>query len=99
MARKMREHNEYFRSTTAKRCICGAEKRRTVRGKEVGTIDAVWSWGEYHIGKWHTVKWFCRECFEERVKGLLCSHTETCGCTVNLNGYRGEELPAWLKME
>jgi hypothetical protein len=86
MARKQ-EHNEYFRSTTAKRCPCG-NKGLTV-----------WSWGEYHIGKWNTVKWFCERCFEERVKGLLCGHTETCGCTVNIIGYHGEELPQWLTME
>jgi hypothetical protein len=68
-------------------CECGAKKAE------------VWSWGEYVVGKWRTVDWFCEACFADRVKGRLLAHAAPCGCSFVLEGYRGTTLPAWLTLE
>lgn len=87
---KLRQHNQYFRTVTARTCNCGAQY------KEGGHV---WSWGEYVRAKWYTVKWFCEKCFHYEVKDLLTGHTDTCGCKVNLVGYQGQQLPEWLTLE
>ena len=93
MTSKVREHNEYFRTVSlSKRKSCPYCYAKLAEG------ESVWSWGEYHAGKWRTVKYFCQVCFERNVKGLLLSHTDTCRCVVNLVGYGSEKLPTWLHL-
>lgn len=84
MAKKPQVHREWFRSVALKKCECG---ERHVQ---------VWTWGQYVIGKWRNVMHFCEKCFDDRVKRPLNEHTGECGCTVEMVGYHGEKLPAWL---
>jgi hypothetical protein len=92
-------HNEYFRTVNAVRCDCGRLIKKVRHGKETGTIDQVWSWGEYVNARWHTVIWFCELCWEHRAKRRLLAHSDTCGCDFRLNGYGGEKLPEWLTID
>lgn len=64
-------------------------------GAKLGDGEFIWSWGEYHCGKWRTVRHFCRLCFQEEVRDVLLSHVAKCGCKVELIGKDGE-LPEWL---
>jgi hypothetical protein len=82
---KPRNHNEYFRPITKKRCDCGERTQ-------------VWSWGEYIHGKWHTVKHFCEHCYNREVRERLVEHSDDCGCTISLVGYHCQ-LPEWLSLE
>lgn len=83
-------------------CIVGIESSRkscpTCKAK-LEPNEFVWSWGEYVVGKWRTVKHFCKTCFPSEVQESLSSHTDDCGCQINLVGYSGTELPKWLTLE
>lgn len=79
-------HNEWFRPVSKTTCDCGQRKTQ------------VWSWGEYVVGKWRTVKWFCESCFPDRVRDPLKSHSGPCGCTITLVAYHCT-LPEWLTLE
>ena len=87
---KLRSHNEYFRTVAPNRKSCKTCKHHFVDSQEQ------WSWGNYIVGKWYTVAWFCEACFPTVVYGQLYDHTASCGCTVNLIAYSGGELPDWL---
>lgn len=82
---KIRQHNEYFRPLVKTTCECGKKKTK------------VWSWGEYHNVRWYTVKHFCKDCYNERVKADLLGHAGPCGCKINLVGYQ-TKLPRWLNL-
>lgn len=86
MATKPRIHSEYFRSLVKTTCECGAKK------------TLVYAWGEYHRARWNTILHFCQECFQERVQGRLTSHAGDCGCSFQLQAYRGAKLPEWIKV-
>lgn len=88
---RVREHNEYFRSVSMNNRKSCPNCRAKLEGEKI------WSWGEYVYGRWNTVKYFCKECFSKEVSGPLGSHTDSCGCSVNLIGYNGETLPEWLR--
>lgn len=92
MARpKVRSHNEWFRPVS-----CGNRKScPRCSAKLLG--ESIWSWGEYAIGKWRTVKHFCQRCFAEAVLKPLLGHAGDCGCTIELVGYHCS-LPAWLSL-
>ena len=60
--------------------------------------EFVWSWGEYRIGKWNTVRHFCKSCFHTTVREPLLEHAGNCGCNISLIG-KGCELPSWLTIE
>lgn len=93
MARKTRNHNEWFRSVSlGGRKNCPSCKEKLEQGEKI------WSWGEYVFAKWRTVKHFCKKCYSEQVQTPLINHTDECGCTVNLIGYGGETLPEWLNL-
>jgi len=89
---KTRQHNEYFRTVSLggrKSCPCCKAK--------LENNESIWSWGNYVRAKWVTVTHFCNNCFESNVQKPLTSHTDDCGCTVNLVGYSGR-LPNWLHL-
>jgi hypothetical protein len=88
---KTRTHNEWFRTVSLsnrKSCpTCGTK----LNG------ESIWSWGEYHIGKWRTVKHFCRQCFPREVRQPLKKHSSDCGCNITLVA-KNAELPEWLSI-
>lgn len=86
MIKKIREHSEWFRKVSQKKCLCG---RKHVQ---------VYSWGEYVSGSWRTVDYFCEDCFTERVKARLVDHAAGCGCVFKLNS-RGGALPSWINVD
>lgn len=90
MARiKTRVHNEWFRTVSM-----GMRKScPSCHSKLKG--EAIWSWGEYHNGKWRTVKHFCRGCFPIEVAVPLKQHNSECGCNISLVG-KSTTLPEWL---
>ncbi len=93
MARRPREHNEWFRKVSlGDRKSCPECKTKLDPGQ------SIWSWFEYRITRQHIVKRFCKHCFEENVKKLLVDHVADCGCAVNLVGYH-TGLPSWLTLE
>ena len=88
-----RNHNEWFRQVSLgnrKSCPCCKAK--------LAENESIWSWGEYVSGKWRTVKYFCRNCFEAEVASLLVSHADDCGCLITLVGYHCT-LPDWLGLD
>lgn len=89
---KQRVHNEYFRPVS----LGGRKSCPTCRGK-LKPGESIWSWGEYIRAKWHTVDYFCKECFAERVLPLLERHMGECGCSFKLNAYHCQ-LPEWLEL-
>jgi hypothetical protein len=89
---RVRQHNEYFRSVAAERKSCKECKSKFVNG------EVQWCWGEYSRLRWYTITWFCKHCFDNRVKNRLLSHSKPCGCMVNILAYRGETLPEWLSL-
>lgn len=89
---KIREHNEWFRSVKM-----GGGKSGPCCPAKLEPNEFIWSWGEYIRVKWHTVKHFCKNCFEKEVQKPLVDHAGPCGCTINLIG-KGEKLPEWLKL-
>lgn len=89
---KVRQHNEWFRPVllnNRKSCPCCKTK--------LTQSELIWSWGEYRYGKWTTVKHFCRSCFESEVQKPLSSHTDDCGCQVNLI-VKSIIQPDWLQL-
>lgn len=81
--------------------IVGVESSRKscpTCGEKLEKDEFIWSWGEYINAKWRTVKHFCKACFPREVQEPLSSHTDDCGCIVNLVS-RGEELPDWLTLQ
>ena len=93
MTKKVRVHNEYFRSVARKSCPCGSNSKRNAPKHQV------YSWFEYHNVRQYNVDYFCEKCFATRVRPRLVSHMGDCGCSFNLIGYQGEKLPAWLTLE
>jgi hypothetical protein len=60
--------------------------------------EHIWCWGQYSNGKWRNVSDCCKTCFGDYVRDRLVAHTDECGCTVELVGYHGDRLPAWLTL-
>lgn len=88
---KLRQHNEWFaplKKDKCPTCKCGG-KRNPVE---------VYAWGEYHIGKWRTVKHFCSACFAAEVVEPLMNHADDCGCVINLVPRSGYQLPNWIRL-
>jgi hypothetical protein len=89
---KKRTHNEFFRAVMPRRKSCPNCRAKLEEG------ERVWCWGSYVRIRWvNVVGGFCKACYDETVKARLDSHTGACGCTVELRGYQGQELPAWLR--
>jgi hypothetical protein len=86
-------HNEYFRSVRL-----GGRKSCPSCHSKLADGEQVWSWGEYHRGKWSTVQHFCQQCWLE-VENRLQAHAFQCRCSFTLVGYGDEHLPAWLSLE
>lgn len=103
---KQRVHNEYFRTVSLgnrKTCpTCKAKLTRSlVQPETTGPYyqqESIWSWGNYVNARWHTVDYFCRQCFATTVAARLLEHADECGCAIELVGYRGERLPPWLTL-
>lgn len=91
MARK-RNHNEYFRIVS----LGGRKSCPTCKSK-LADGQRIWSWGNYIYGRWHTVKHFCRECFEEQVREPLIDHADDCGCSITI--ICRDYQPSWLTLE
>jgi hypothetical protein len=89
---KQRVHNEYFRTVS-----CGNRKSCPQCGEKLSG-EFIWSWGQYISAKWNTVQYFCRVCYPT-VQRKLQSHSDPCGCTFQLQGYGGQQLPSWLRLE
>jgi len=88
---KQRNHNEWFREVSLggrKSCPCCRAKLQPG--------ESIWSWGQYVVGKWQTIKHFCKSCFVEEVATELTDHTATCGCTVSLQ-FQSRQ-PQWLRL-
>lgn len=94
MTRKMkvRTHNEWFRPVSL-----GNRKSCPTCCLKLLPEESVWSWGEYVRAKWRTVAYFCKQCFESRVRTPLVAHGGDCGCEINLVGYHCK-LPDWLAL-
>ena len=90
---KQRVHNEWFRQVSL-----GNRKSCPRCSAKLESGESIWSWGEYIRVKWHTVKHFCKNCYETEVKKPLLDHTGGCGCTVELI-FKGSSQPAWFKLE
>ena len=89
---KQRTHNEWFRPVSlGNRKSCPTCHKRLLAG------ESIWSWGEYRIAKWRTIKHFCYQCFRKEVLEPLLSHTDDCGCRIELCS-NGSSLPMWLRL-
>lgn len=110
---KLRQHNEHFRTVSLggrKSCpTCGAKLQvnAATHVNAAGLRESIWSWGEYHNAKWHTVKHFCKECFDKEVRQPLLKHQQQCdggssgrftGCFINLVNHDWVKFPDWLKL-
>lgn len=89
---KVRVHNEWFRTVSL-----GNRKSCPTCSAKLPAGESVWSWGEYVRAKWHTVKHFCVNCFEDQVRKPLVSHAGPCGCQIQLQ-FRGETQPDWFTL-
>src|SRR6185437_6320203 len=90
--RKLRNHNEWFQplAKRTRNCTnCGAPMHGA----------SMYAWGEYVVGKWQTVKHFCRACFVRDVATQLATHAQDCGCTITICARNGYSLPEWLYIE
>jgi hypothetical protein len=110
MKTKQRTHREWFRPVSlGNRKTCPNCKAKLVPSIAGGLNSArehewltaparesIYSWGEYHNAKWHTVKHFCRQCWPELARDIV-AHTAGCGCVVELVG-KGCTLPQWLTL-
>lgn len=88
---KVRTHREWFRPVAR-----GGRKSCTACGARLADDESIWSWGEYHNARWHSVADFCKECFEN-VRRRLVDHAGGCGCQFELVG-KGCKLPPWLAL-
>lgn len=97
MAKKLRVHNEYFRTVSL-----GNRKSCPTCGHKLASGESIWSWGEYVRGKWYTVTHFCQVCWAAcpytSPRARLLAHSTPCGCTFQLVAYSGT-LPAWLTLD
>lgn len=90
---KQRMHNEWFRTVSLNnRKSCPCCKKKLEQG------EAIWSWGNYVCAKWRTITHFCKNCFDNEVANRLKSHTDECGCTVQIV-IRDSKSPEWLTLE
>lgn len=89
---KQRIHREYFRVVL----MNNRKSCPTCKNKLNG--ESIWSWGEYVCGKWRTVDYFCKSCFERNVKTRLVTHKDDCGCNFELVPYH-TNLPTWLSLD
>lgn len=92
MAKKTRNHNEWFTPVSL-----GGRKSCPLCKERLPVGEVVWSWGEYHAGRWNTVKHFCSCCFRREVLELLLTHQRQCGCEITLVGKQCT-LPDWLTL-
>lgn len=91
--KRVKEHNEYFRTVRMQgRKSCPHCYTRLEQN------ESIWSWGEYHHGKWYTVMYFCKACFHTDVQAKLHAHSALCRCQFNLIGYGCSQLPLWLTL-
>jgi len=89
-----REHREWFQPLSTNRKSCPTCKTKFPPG------ETAHAWGEYAHAKWHTVKHFCRACFDAEVRRPLLAHAGPCGCTITLCARSGHgPLPDWLTLE
>lgn len=91
---KPRVHNEYFRTV-----LLGGRKSCPYCKVKLESGEKVWSWGEYVRAKWYTVRYLCKACYPS-ARELLVQHSKgACQCTIVLQRYGAEQLPAWLTLE
>ena len=90
-----RIHREWFRSVSlSNRKSCPCCRTKLLHNEQI------WSWGEYIRGKWHTIRYCCRFCFNDSVRLPLERHATQCPerCEIVITAYAGETLPSWLCM-
>jgi hypothetical protein len=92
---KQRIHNEWFQDTCYGVCSCGSNKRSRRKG---GVDSVVYAWGEYHNGKWRTIRYVCEACFQSVVIPRLVSHVGGCGCSFVLAPRSGHSLAPWITL-
>jgi hypothetical protein len=91
---KQRTHNEWFQSMVSPAiCPCGSKRKDRIRA---GKDASVYAWGEYVVGRWRTVDYFCECCFQTRVIPRLVKHAGNCGCTFQMCARNGHILPHWI---
>lgn len=90
---KQRNHNEWFRPVS-----CGGRKSCPKCQAKLGKNESIWSWGNYINAKWHTITYFCKECFQTRVADHLLEHAGECGCSITLVMYHADQ-PRWLRLK
>ena len=83
--RIMKKVNSYFMPIVRRKCECGN------RGQ-------VYSWGEYHNGKWRTVKHFCQSCYSEVVRNKLHTYMNLHECEIELRARSGHRIPEWITL-
>ena len=82
MKKKIRHHNEFFRSIAlGNRKSCPTCHIR---------LDGypILSWGEYRSARWYTVDHFCHRCIKRVVLDRLISHVGPCTCIIDFQ-WRG----------
>lgn len=90
---KTRVHNEWFRPVTL-----GNRKSCPTCNAKLPPGESIWSWGEYHVGKWRTVKHFCVNCYLGEVQRPMLMHRIDCGCEFAIKMYHSVQ-PHWLRFE
>lgn len=89
---KQRVHNEHFRVV-----LLGGRKSCPMCKQKLEEGEHIWSWGEYHIARWNTVRYLCKNCWSD-VAEHLSRHTDECGCSVVLV-IHSNQRPEWLRLE
>jgi hypothetical protein len=86
-------HREWFRTIKV-----GGRKSCPNCKVKLEAGESIWQWGNYVNAKWHNVLpvGFCKACYNESVRQPLIKHAKACGCKIELVGYQGVRLPAWL---
>lgn len=77
-------HNEYFGTSSRKICDCKAKN------------STIYFWGNYICRTFHTIKYFCENCFEKSVRENLIVHQKNNNCSIRILGFRKERLPFFI---
>lgn len=86
-----RERNIWFRPVS-----CGNRKSCPTCKQKLPKGEHIWSWGEYHHARWHTIAHFCYHCFVNQARPLLVNMEQVAG-PLSYN-FRGASRPKWLHL-
>lgn len=89
---KEKIYNIFFQPTVRKSCHCGSNSKR---GAPKHTVFAC---GEYINAKWHTVDYFCQQCFQTRIVPRLLQHMGEWCCKIAIRARSGYSLPDWITL-